>query len=48
MCTWPCCLVVQRLQDTRTARGTLAMAIGDLRRAEDPKLHHLACGRGLT
>ena len=35
-------LVVQRIQDTRTARGSLAQAIGDLRNAKDAGLRTLA------
>ena len=34
--------VTQRLQDTRTARGSLAQAIADLRAAKDPGLRALA------
>ena len=35
-------VVTQRLQDTRTARGSLAQAIADLRAAKDPGLRTLA------
>ena len=35
-------LVVQRIQDTRTARGSLAQGIGDLRNAKDAGLRTLA------
>ena len=34
--------VIQRLRDTRTARGSLAQAIADLRAAKDPNLRALA------
>jgi hypothetical protein len=35
-------VVTQRLRDTRTARGSLAQAIADLRAAKDPNLRALA------
>ena len=35
-------VVIQRLRDTRTARGSLAQAIADLRAAKDPGLRKLA------